>query len=81
MNLFNEDVRAQVASVISCSANCICDETSSSKRSVSSLGSLSPGMLGWLFLCFSENCSGEKVQGLRSMIGRYKIDRGMLRIV
>ena len=24
---------------------------------------------------------GEKVQGLRSIIGRYKIDRGMLRIV
>ena len=25
--------------------------------------------------------NGENVQGLRSMIGRYKIDRGMLRIV
>ena len=24
---------------------------------------------------------GKKVQGLRSIIGRYKIDRGMLRIV
>ena len=24
---------------------------------------------------------GEKVQGIRSIIGRYKIDRGMLRIV
>ena len=24
---------------------------------------------------------GEKVQGLRSIIGRYKIDRGMLRII
>ena len=24
---------------------------------------------------------GEKVQGIRSVIGRYKIDRGMLRIV
>ena len=25
--------------------------------------------------------TGEKVQGLRSIIGRYKIDRGRLRIV
>ena len=24
---------------------------------------------------------GEKVQGLKSIIGRYKIDRGMLRII
>ena len=24
---------------------------------------------------------GEKVEGIRSIIGRYKIDRGMLRIV
>ena len=38
-----------------------------------SQGGLSAGM-GW-----GEN--GGKVQGIRSVIGRYKIDRGMLRVV
>ena len=28
-----------------------------------------------------DNCMVEKIQGLRSIIGRYKIGRGMLRIV
>ena len=28
-----------------------------------------------------EEGNGEKVQGIRSVIGRYKIDRGELRIV
>ena len=28
-----------------------------------------------------EGRMGEKVHGIRSIIGRYKIDRGMLRIV
>ena len=28
-----------------------------------------------------EGRQGDKVQGIRSIIGRYKIDRGMLRIV
>ena len=32
--------------------------------------------LGW-----GRGRKGEMIQGLRSIIGRYKIDRGMLRIV
>ena len=36
---------------------------------------------GGLSVGREEGRMGEKVQGLRSIIGRYKIDRGSLRIV
>ena len=37
----------------------------------------------WRIICYEEGRvrMGEKVQGLRSMIGRYQIDRGLLSIV